>query len=86
MDIAAHDLLGRALGVSVATLLGGALTDRVPSYYSTIVGDPDETAARVADHMRRFWAPSMRERLAEEAAQDESGSVTAVVKTALELL
>lgn len=44
VDIAVHDLLGRALGVSVATLLGGALTDRVPSYYSTIVGDPDETA------------------------------------------
>jgi len=49
IDIAAHDLLGRALGVSVATLLGGALTDRVPSYYSTIVGDPDETARIAAD-------------------------------------
>lgn len=44
VDIAAHDLMGRALGVSVATLLGGALTDRVRSYYSTIVGEPDETA------------------------------------------
>lgn len=49
IDIAAHDLLGRALGVSVAKLLGGALTDRVPSYYSTIVGDPDETARIAAD-------------------------------------
>lgn len=44
IDIAAHDLIGRALGVSVATLLGGATTDRVPSYYSTIVDTPDETA------------------------------------------
>ena len=44
IDIAAHDLLGKALGVSVATLLGGALTTLAPSYYSTIVGDPDETA------------------------------------------
>ena len=45
IDIAAHDLMGRALGVPVATLLGGAVTDRVPSYYSTIVDSPDETAA-----------------------------------------
>lgn len=49
IDIAAHDLMGRMLGVPVATLLGGALTDRVPSYYSTIVGDPDETARIAAD-------------------------------------
>ena len=49
IDIAAHDLLGKALGVSVATLLGGALTALVPSYYSTIVGDPDETARIAAD-------------------------------------
>lgn len=49
IDIAAHDLMGRALGVSVATILGGALTDRVPSYYSTIVGDPDETARIAAE-------------------------------------
>lgn len=49
LDIAAHDLMGRALGVPVATLLGGALTDRVPSYYSTVVGDPDETARTAAE-------------------------------------
>jgi L-alanine-DL-glutamate epimerase-like enolase superfamily enzyme len=51
IDIAAHDLMGRALGVSVATLLGGALTDRVPSYYSTTVGDPDETARIAAEQV-----------------------------------
>lgn len=49
LDIAAHDLMGRALGVSVATLLGGALTDRVPSYYSTIVDTPDQTARLAAE-------------------------------------
>ena len=37
-DIAAHDLLGKHLGVSVSDLLGGAVTDRVASYYSTGVG------------------------------------------------
>ena len=49
IDIAAHDLMGRALGVPVATLLGGALTDRIPSYYSTIVDSPDETARLAAE-------------------------------------
>ena len=49
IDIAAHDLMGRALGVSVATLLGGALTDRVPSYYSTIVDTPDASARLAAE-------------------------------------
>lgn len=44
LDIAAHDLCGRTLGASVADLLGGALMDRVPSYYSLGVGDPDEVA------------------------------------------
>ena len=44
IDIAAHDLLGKYTGLSVATLLGGAMTDRVPSYYATGVGLPDDIA------------------------------------------
>lgn len=51
-DIAFLDLIGQRLGVPVSTLLGGALTDRVPSYYSTIVGSPDETARIAADKVR----------------------------------
>jgi len=49
LDIALLDLMGRHLGVSVGTLLGGALVDRVPSYYSTIVGLPDDTARIARD-------------------------------------
>lgn len=44
LDIAVHDALGKHLGLSVADLLGGALTDRVPSYYATGVGAPDDIA------------------------------------------
>lgn len=44
LDIAVYDLLGKHLGVSVADLLGGAVTDRVPSYYATGVGAPDDIA------------------------------------------
>jgi len=48
IDIAVFDLLGKSLGVRAATLLGGATTERVPSYYALGVGDPDEIA-RLAD-------------------------------------
>ncbi len=44
IDIAVHDALGKALNMSVADLLGGAVTDRVPSYYATGVGTPDDIA------------------------------------------
>ena len=44
LDIAAYDLMSKALGISVADLLGGAVTDRVPSYYATGVGAPDDIA------------------------------------------
>ena len=44
IDIAAHDLMGKRYGARVADLLGGAVTERVPSYYTTGVGAPDEVA------------------------------------------
>ncbi|HEV7415823.1 MAG TPA: enolase C-terminal domain-like protein, partial [Tianweitania sediminis] len=47
VDIAIYDLLGKHLGVSVSDLLGGALTDRVPSYFAIGIAEPDE-AGRIA--------------------------------------
>jgi len=49
VDIAVYDLLGKKTGLSVATLLGGAVTDKVPSYYASAVGEPDEIARIAAD-------------------------------------
>ncbi|MCX7890677.1 MAG: mandelate racemase/muconate lactonizing enzyme family protein [Rhodobacteraceae bacterium] len=49
VDIAAHDILGKAWGVRVADLLGGVATERVPSYYATGVGEPDEIARIAAE-------------------------------------
>lgn len=58
IDIAAHDLLGRHYGVSVAELLGGAEVEKVPSYYATGVGPPDEIAriakAKATEGYRRL--------------------------------
>lgn len=45
IDIAAYDALGKKLNRSVASLLGGAMTDSVPSYYASGVGTPEEIAA-----------------------------------------
>ena len=42
IDIAAHDALGKILNRSVASLLGGAKHQVVPSYYATGVGSPNE--------------------------------------------
>ncbi|MFC0198833.1 mandelate racemase/muconate lactonizing enzyme family protein [Paracoccus rhizosphaerae] len=44
IDIAAHDLTGKHYGVRVADLLGGPVTEQVPSYYSSGVGEPDDVA------------------------------------------
>lgn len=62
VDIAVYDLLGRHCGLSVAALLGGALTQRVPSYYSLGVGEPDEVA-RIAAEKQREGYPRIQVKL-----------------------
>lgn len=49
LDIAAHDLMGKHFGLRVADLLGGVATERVPSYYATGIGQPDEIARIAAE-------------------------------------
>lgn len=51
IDFAAHDLLGKRHGLRVAELLGGAMTEQVPSYYACGVGEPDEVARIAADRV-----------------------------------
>ncbi len=51
VDIAAHDALGKAYGVRVADLLGGVAAERMPSYYASGVGEPDEIARIAAEKM-----------------------------------
>lgn len=49
VDMAAYDLTGKHVGLRVADLLGGVVTERVPSYYATGIGEPDEMARLAAD-------------------------------------
>ena len=51
IDIAAHDLMGKQYGMRVADLLGGAVTDNVPSYYASGVGTPDDIARIAAEKL-----------------------------------
>lgn len=51
VDMAAYDIMGKQFGMRVADLLGGAVTERVPSYYALGIGDPDETARIAAERV-----------------------------------
>ena len=56
IDLALHDLIGRALGVSVSALLGGTARTRVPVAIE-IAGGPAE---RMADECLRLMAAGVR--------------------------
>lgn len=77
VDIAAHDLLGKHLGVSVSDLLGGAVTDRVPSYYSTSVGMPDDTAS-LAAKKRREGYPRLQVKIGGRAVDEDIETIRKV--------
>jgi L-alanine-DL-glutamate epimerase-like enolase superfamily enzyme len=70
LDIAVLDLLGQDLGVPVSTLLGGALADRVPAYYSVPVGNPEDSARlaeqKVAEGYTRVQVKIGRRDLAQD--------------------
>ncbi|UCH39715.1 MAG: mandelate racemase/muconate lactonizing enzyme family protein [Gammaproteobacteria bacterium] len=49
IDIAIMDLLGKHYKVRVCDLLGGAERERLPGYFATGIGEPDEIARLVRD-------------------------------------
>jgi L-alanine-DL-glutamate epimerase-like enolase superfamily enzyme len=59
VDIAIHDLLGKHYGIRVADLLGGVTQERMPSYYATGVGAPDDIA-RLAAQKRDEGYPRLQ--------------------------
>jgi len=52
VDVACWDLTGRALGVSVSTLLGGVCQERFPLYIAVPLGSPDEMTAYVLERRK----------------------------------
>lgn len=59
IDIAAYDLMGKHYDARVADLLGGAVTERVPSYYASGIGEPDEIA-RIAEERMKEGYPRLQ--------------------------
>ena len=77
IDIAAHDLLGKRFGVSVSELLGGAVTNRVPSYFATGVGAPDDIAKIAAEKMAEGY-PRLQVKVARGAVERDIETVRKV--------
>ncbi|MEM1387724.1 MAG: mandelate racemase/muconate lactonizing enzyme family protein [Pseudomonadota bacterium] len=77
IDIATHDALGRATGLSVAALLGGAQTDRVPSYYATGVGPPDEVA-RIAAAKAAEGYPRLQVKVGGRPVEEDIATIAKV--------
>ncbi|MEX3955455.1 mandelate racemase/muconate lactonizing enzyme family protein [Trinickia sp. EG282A] len=77
IDIALHDLLGKHYGVSVSDLLGGALAERLPSYYAVTIGVPDEVA-RVAAEKRDEGYPRLQLKVGGRAIEEDVESISKV--------
>ena len=77
IDIAVHDLLGKKTGRSVADLLGGAIRDRIPSYYASAVGSPDEIA-EIAEEKAREGYPRMQVKISGRPVEIDIEVVTKV--------
>src|SRR5262249_58235201 len=77
IDIAVFDLQGKKLRVPVSTLLGGALTDRVPSYYSVTIDDPEETA-RIANEKVKQGYKRLQIKIGNRPVEEDIESVQKV--------
>src|SRR5699024_3390293 len=77
VDIAAHDLLGKHLGVRVSDLLGGAVRERVPSYHSTDIDTPEETA-RLAEQNLREGCPRLHIRVGGREVEEDIETIRRV--------
>src|ERR1043165_3323970 len=55
IDIALHDIKGKALGVPVYELLGGKQRDRIPTFASTSVAPSQEMIDQAKELVKRGW-------------------------------
>ncbi len=80
IDIAAHDLMGKHLGVPVHDLLGGAATDRVPSYYAVGIGSPEDTA-RIAREKVAEGYPRLQLKIGGRDVQEDIATLRKTYET-----
>ena len=55
IDVAVMDMIGKHYGVRVCDLLGGAEQERLPGYYATGIGSPEQIAELSADKVAQGY-------------------------------
>ena len=80
VDIAAFDALGKKTGRSVASLLGGAAVDRIPSYYASGVGTPEDIAKIAAEKVAEGY-PRMQIKIGGRPVAEDIAVVRKVWET-----
>lgn len=77
VDIALWDIAGHAYGARLCDLLGGALRERVPSYYAIGVCAPDE-AARTASEMQSVGFPRLQLKVGGRTVEEDIAAIRKV--------
>lgn len=77
IDIALWDLAGKAYGARVCDLLGGALRERVPSYYAIGIETPKETA-RIAQEKQAEGYPRLQMKVGGRMIEEDIAAIRAV--------
>jgi L-alanine-DL-glutamate epimerase-like enolase superfamily enzyme len=77
IDIALWDIAGKAYGARVCDLLGGAVRDKVPSYYSITVGIPEESA-RIMKERQDEGYPRIQVKVGGRPLEEDLDTIRAV--------
>lgn len=79
IDIALWDIAGKVHRARVCDLLGGATRERVPSYYSIIVSDPDE-AVRIAVEKHKEGFPRLQIKIGGRSVEEDIATIREVAE------
>ncbi|MEM7537869.1 MAG: mandelate racemase/muconate lactonizing enzyme family protein [Chloroflexota bacterium] len=79
LDIAIWDIAGKVFGVRVCDLLGGAVNERVPSYYAIGIDTPEEVA-RVAHEKQAEGYPRLQLKVGGRPIEEDIATIRKVAE------
>ncbi len=80
VDVACWDATGKALGMRVCDLLGGAVRERVPSYHGILLASPDD-AAEDAERRQAEGFPRLQVKVGGRSVEEDIEALRAVAAT-----
>ena len=80
VDVACWDATGKAYGVRVCDLLGGAVRERVPSYHGVLIASPEDSAAD-ADRRQAEGFPRIQLKVGGRPVAEDIAALRAVAAT-----